>query len=301
MKGPSGNIGVLISDNSLSSEIVSDISNLGSVSSNWNSRNVKDYDKNSSDSRLVLENLKLKNNHRLVIGNLNINSTSNKFDNLKLIIQGKIDILVITETKTDSTFPLNQFAIQGYPKPYRFDRNRNGGGVFIYVREDIPSRELKIHNTPEDIESIFIEINLIKTKWLFCGCYHPPSQSDQYFFENIGKALDKYSKHDKFMLVGDFNAEESEPCLSQFLYEYNARKQVKENTCFKNALNPSCIDLFITNSPLSFQNTIAVSNGLSNFQKMVITVMKMTFKKHSPTERHYSDYKYFDQTKFKMN
>ena len=25
------------------------------------------------------------------------------------------------------------------------------------------------------------------------------------------------------MLVGDFNAEESEPCLSQFLYEYNAR------------------------------------------------------------------------------
>ena len=67
--------------------------------------------------RLVLENLKLKNNHRLVIGNLNINSISNKFDNLKLIIQGEIDILVIIETKTDSTFPLNQFAIQGYSKP----------------------------------------------------------------------------------------------------------------------------------------------------------------------------------------
>ena len=77
MKGLYGNIDVLISDNSLSSEIVSDISNLGSVSSNWNSRNVKDYDKNSSDSRLVLENLKLKNNHRLVIGNLNISSLTN--------------------------------------------------------------------------------------------------------------------------------------------------------------------------------------------------------------------------------
>ena len=62
LKGFYGNISVLISDNSLSSEIVSDISNLGSVSSNWNSRNVKDYDKNSSDPRLVLENLKLKNN-----------------------------------------------------------------------------------------------------------------------------------------------------------------------------------------------------------------------------------------------
>ena len=61
-----------------------------------------------------MENLKLKNSHKLVIGNLNIKSISNKFDKLKLIIQGKIDILVITETKTVSTFQLNQFAIQGY-------------------------------------------------------------------------------------------------------------------------------------------------------------------------------------------
>ena len=126
------------------------ISNLGSVSSNGNSRNVKDYDKNSSDPRLVLENLTLKNDRILAIGNLNNNSISNKFDNLKLIIQGKIDILVLTETKRDSAFPLNQFAMQGYSKPYRFDRNKNGCGVFIYVREDIPGRELKIHNIPKD-------------------------------------------------------------------------------------------------------------------------------------------------------
>ena len=133
MKGLYCNIGVLISDNSLSSEIVSDISNRGSVSSNWNSRNLKDYGKNPSDPRLIFENLTLENNHRLVIGNLTINSISNKFHNLKLILQGKIDILVITETKTDSTFPLNQFSMQVYSKPYKFDKNRNGGGVFIYV------------------------------------------------------------------------------------------------------------------------------------------------------------------------
>ena len=54
------------------------------------------------------------------------------------------------------------------------------------------------------------------------------------------------------MLVVDFDAEESEPYLSQFLYEYNAKNIVKENTCFKNALNLNCIDIFITNSPLSF-------------------------------------------------
>ena len=103
------------------------------------------------------------------------------------------------------------------------------------------------------------------------------------------------------MLVGDFNAEESEPCPSQSLYEYNAKNIVKKITCFKNILNPGCIDLFPTKNPLSFQNTIAVTNGLSDSHKMVITVIKMSFEKHSPIERHYRDYKYFDRTKFKNN
>ena len=153
------------------------------------------------------------------------------------------------------------------------------------MRENIPRRELKIGNTSEDIEGIFIEVNLIKTKWLFCSCYYPSSQSNQYFFENIVKALDKYARHyDKFMLVGNFNTKESEPCLSQFLYEYNANSIIKESICFKNVLNPSCIDLFITNISLNFQNTIGITNGISGLHKMVITVMKMSFKKHAPIE-----------------
>ena len=48
----------------------------------------------------------------MFIENLRFNSIPNKFDNLKLIIQGKIDILVTTEAKTESTFPLNQLETQ---------------------------------------------------------------------------------------------------------------------------------------------------------------------------------------------
>ena len=46
----------------------------------------------------------------LIISNLNINSISNKFDQLKFLVQGKVDILVIMETKLDSTFPTSQFS-----------------------------------------------------------------------------------------------------------------------------------------------------------------------------------------------
>ena len=73
--------------------------------------------------------------------------------------------------------------------PYRLDRNKNGGGIIIYVREDIPTKILTKHNLPEDIEGIFLEIKFRKFKWLFYGIYHPLSQNDQYFFSNIEKAL----------------------------------------------------------------------------------------------------------------
>ena len=43
--------------------------------------------------------------NRIIIGNLNINSISSKFDELITIIPGNIDILVLTETKSDASFP----------------------------------------------------------------------------------------------------------------------------------------------------------------------------------------------------
>ena len=102
--------------------------------------------------------------------------------------------------------------------PYRFDRNRNGGGVIIYVREDIPSKFLRKNLFPNDREEIFIEINFRKSKWLLCGTYHLPSQSDQCYFDNIEKALGVYCQYEKAVLVGNFNAQIGEKCFDDFLF-----------------------------------------------------------------------------------
>ena len=95
------------------------------------------------------------------------------------------------------------------------DRNRNGGGVLIYVREDIPSKELSKHIFPDvvfsmedtkgPIEGIFLEINLRKCKWLLFGTYHRPYQDDEYYLEKISHALDIYIKtYNRFLLIGNF-------------------------------------------------------------------------------------------------
>ena len=120
---------------------------------------------------------------------------------------------------------------------------------------------------------------IIKTEWLLCGCYRPPSWNDQYSFNSIGNPLDQYSQHfKKFLLTGDFNAEDSESSLPQFLYEYHCHNAINEKSFFKILNNPTCTDLFITKRPVSFQNRMAVPTGLSNFHKMVITVLKKKYK-----------------------
>ena len=136
---------------------------------------------------------------------------------------------------------------------------------------------------PENVESIFVEINLFTAKWLVCGCYHPPSQDDQYFFNHLGNALNKYTQnYDKFLLARDFNAEDSEPCLSDFLHDYNAENIVTEKTCIKSLTKPSYTDLLLTNDPSCFQNTCAITTGLSDFHKMMISIIKITFQKNPP-------------------
>ncbi len=42
-----------------------------------------------------------------------------------------VDILMVFWTKTDSSFPIEQFRIQGYSEPYRLDRNGSGGGLLV--------------------------------------------------------------------------------------------------------------------------------------------------------------------------
>ena len=128
----------------------------------------------SSDTPLLLKNLKLKNTNRIILGHLNINSTVGNFDHLKVIIVKYIDILVLTETKTDSSFPNAKFRIDGLSAAFRLDRTGFGSGVLIYVGEDIPCKQLTKHILPNDIEGILVKINLRKAKWFLFGRYPPP-------------------------------------------------------------------------------------------------------------------------------
>ena len=93
-----------------------------------------------TDFLTILGDLRLKNVKRIIFAHININFIRNKFHLLTSEINDKVDILMISSTKLDSSFPKSEFIIPGYTEPYRFDRNRHGGGILLYIRSDIPSK-----------------------------------------------------------------------------------------------------------------------------------------------------------------
>ena len=111
----------------------------------------------------------------------------------------------------------------------------------------------------------------------FNGSLSPSIAKRSHFFEHLDKALDIYSNYEKVLLTGDFNSEITEPCMDSFLYQHDMTSLVKEKACFKSITNPTCIDLFLTNSNLSFQQTETVSTGLPDFHMLVVTILKTCF------------------------
>ena len=78
-----------------------------------------------------LHRVRIENPSRIIFGQININSIRNKFDLLMNIIKNEIDILMISETKIDNSFPISQFTMTGYSIPFRFDQKSHGILLFV--------------------------------------------------------------------------------------------------------------------------------------------------------------------------
>ena len=121
-------------------------------------------------------------------------------------IKGNIDVLMISETKLDDSFPSINFLIEGYSPLYRLDRKSHGGGILVYVHEDIPCKLVSMKNCT--IEGFFLELNLRSKKWLiscFCSSHRT---FISHHLNSTGKNLDLLSgNYENIVLMGDFNAD----------------------------------------------------------------------------------------------
>ena len=90
---------------------------------------------------------------------------------LSFLIGGKVDIILISETKIDGIFPTSQFLMSGFSNVYLLDWNDKGGGIIISVKDNLIAFPVSGFGFSGNTEILCVELNLGKQKWLiFCGC-----------------------------------------------------------------------------------------------------------------------------------
>ena len=82
---------------------------------------------------------------------------------------------------------------------------------------------------------------------------------------------------------------------------YDLENLIREPTCFKNASNPSSIDVMLTNRKNSFTNSTTIETGFSDHHKMTVTVLKTYLKKKKHIQINYRSYKYFTESEFRSD
>ena len=156
----------------------------------------------------------------------------------------------------------------------------------------------------ENAETICFELVIAKKKRCILFAYRPPDTNKAMFFNEIYIPLNKIlGKYDNILLAGDLNIDElktgsdSSNHLSDVKDVFNLTNLVKKPTCFKSQ-DRTLIDLMLTNRPRSFLKSQNFEIGLSYCHKLVVSILRATFKKLPREIITYRDQKRFNQDHF---
>ena len=138
------------------------------------------------------------NNFNIVHYNINSITADNRLDQLSDICNTlNLAVLVITESKLDETIPTNLITLPGYHEPVRRDRNRNGGGVLIYIAEYLVFQQ--ISNLQSALyEHIWVDVKYKNVTFSINALYRPPNEtaeSHTQFLQTCSSILNNLNNH----------------------------------------------------------------------------------------------------------
>lgn len=211
-----------------------------------------------------------------------------------------IDILCISETKIDESFPTSQFHVNDY-KIHRKDRNAFGGGLLVYVRSSIPHRQRSVITNDFGIEILVIEIILKGEKVLYLFIYKPPSVNSKHMITTLSMLLDRYLAEVKSVfIVGDINVDLQ--CIpkpfADFMNMYDLFNVIEEPTCFKSVENPSLIDVLLTNTPRRLFSHINACIGVSDHHNIICAATRVHLTRNFKRNIQYRSMKKFHADNF---
>ena len=143
----------------------------------------------------------------LSICHVNIRSLSRaKFLAIQASLANVHDIITVSETHLHRGVGNDLFQLKGYHEIIRRDRNGDGGGVAIFIKETIAYKRLYGYERP-NLEAIWIGVSSLQGRLLMCCCYRPPD--DKEFWDKLNSNLDdvKQDQIQNIFILGDLNAD----------------------------------------------------------------------------------------------
>ena len=215
-----------------------------------------------------------------------------------MLTEGHVDVLCISETKLDSSFPDAQFAVEHFSL-YWSDRNAHGGGILCYIKSNIPHR---IRNdcalNANGVENITLQLKLTSVNMFISCMYRPPKVHVSHLITSLEHVCEKcICDGSSLYIIGDLNVDmmTKSNALADTLDVFNLRNVVRKPTCFKNVLNPSLLDVILTNTPRRLTSVLNVSLGICDFHNFICVATQMCKPKEQISHIVYRSYKHFNE------
>ena len=158
------------------------------------------------------------------------------------------DVLVFSESWLKPNITDDTIQIENFKPPFRKDRvDRIGGGVALYVRDNIPCKR-RTDLELRDLESVWVELQVKCKRILVGGFYKPPNSSPDYF-ELLKESIDRACNTDiiDIIITGDFNcimAQSIPNKMRELMSEYNLSQLISDDTHFTEH-SSSLLDLIL--------------------------------------------------------
>ena len=109
------------------------------------------------------------NTRNLSVGHCNIRGIRTNLADLKVHLSTYYHTFCLTETMFPQAVGMTELKIKGYQAPVGRDRDHNGGGLIIYLSNDVRVKRRSDLESPS-IENIWVECEVKGIKLLICNC-----------------------------------------------------------------------------------------------------------------------------------
>ena len=257
-------------------------------------------------------------NPSIVTFNKNSTSSSVQIKGSKLLLSfffgfspdcNIIITITLSETWLNKDNYDNEIELPGYSITRRDRRERTGGGVMIYIRENLVFNERNdLHNSNE---AIWIQVNRTRCKPLIIGCvYRPPNQQVDKFLEDFNNSLAGIESHFDKIILGDFNidysskrgsnANQSDRRKLKGIADLHDMKQIIDLPTRIAEHSESQIDLIFTDNNRKIFDFGVKDFGISD-HSMVYCVFKSGLMKVPPKTLEYRSFKSYNKSAFRQD